>query len=169
MGLWPRVCVDRKGGDAKGSEGILPSFHRFLNYDFTLRIRVKLKEEEKERSAGWLEIGLIRKNSSKELLSVFFGREKPSNLLGLHNPLCAGESGHLQSVCDKGRAVPNEGLAYSQYTFRQTWKAKTLKANKTEVSPDWILSAVERQLDNSPEFLVSFARGIRGIYICIFF
>lgn len=83
------------------------------------------------------EIGLIQKNSSKELLLDFISRGWLSNLLGWHNHPSAGESGPHQPPCSQAWnvwAAPNERLGYSPYTFRRTLKAKALKAKKTKRS-----------------------------------
>lgn len=93
MGLLQCVHAGGKRGDAKGTEGILLSFH------WSLRIEVKLKEDEKKRLAGCQEIGLIHKTSSKELPSNFISRRELFNLFGLHNHLSAGEPSPCLSFC----------------------------------------------------------------------
>lgn len=145
----------------------LSPFHGFLDCYFTLRVMLKLREEEKERPAGWQETGLIHKNSSKELARILPAEEDSPAFLActvrflLRNQVLSSSLVHSPEMgAWEGLSTAWGKAGLSPSTFQPT-----LNAKKTQRS-HWTKFSQQRTL-NLYTSAVVFKRDIEGPHMYI--
>lgn len=131
-------------GEMKEHWGLSP-FHWFLGYYFTLRVTVKLKEEEKERPAGWQETSLILKNSSEELAPILPAEEDSPALLACTIPFLLRNQVLGSSLLHCPEIGVWEGLGSAEGKAGRLRSADTERKENTEVSLGQILPAVDTE------------------------